>query len=519
MNKTCLICTLGNRDIQFKKEYENELKDILGNILDKNKDHDSNDLIIAKGNFLEYSKKILDNYDRVKDYIVLAIMQTCLDYIKEQLNGTVEKIILVPTNQQNEENVSPNHKAGDTFIEAEIIKRFLEENGFKGKVEIKEARFDASNLDRWFKHILTIIDNNHDIFDKIIFEVSGGVPTSKEAIRLASLFKEKIEVVEVKGKIDNKNMSSFEKQIIKEKVKDLIKNYNYVGALSFKEYYTDDKKILNLIEHLNYRLNFDFDNALKSYNEERLEKLDNENNTIERLKYLILELLDNMEIELRNRNYANFLARVYRLEEAMGQYFVLKWFEKTNTKISYKLSKDAPSSGLIDAKDVGVDNLNKKIESYLKYLANGIKNNKYNNNYHHSGVRKLVNFIEENCKNINNNTINYKININTPLYYKLIKYLYGNYSDEIRVYEKIQKMYKKDYNNLRHTTIVAHGFEGINKGRINDMLKSNGIENCDIDRYFNAIKSEFLKIAIKDNNNGKEENIFDKLNNEIINLL
>lgn len=290
--------------------------------------------ILKKNNFLDHTCKILKNYDSIKNYITLPIIQPCLDYIENQLNGTVEKIILIPTNQQNENDLEDRYKKGDTFIEAEIIKRFLEENGFKDKVVIREAKFNASKLDIWFNHILNIIHNNYEIFDKIIFEISGGVPTSKESIRLATLFKEKIEVVEVSGgNINLENMSSFEKQIIKEKVKDIIKNYNYAGALSFKEYYTDDKKILNLIEHLNYRLNFDFYNALKSHEEERLKKLMRENNTIKKLKYLILELLDNMEIELRNRNYANFLARVYRLEEAMGQYFVLKWFEKRKLKL------------------------------------------------------------------------------------------------------------------------------------------------------------------------------------------
>lgn len=44
----CLICTLGNRDIQFKKEHEQELKNILGDIFDNGKDLDSNELYLKK---------------------------------------------------------------------------------------------------------------------------------------------------------------------------------------------------------------------------------------------------------------------------------------------------------------------------------------------------------------------------------------------------------------------------------------------------------------------------------------
>ncbi|MDK2790376.1 MAG: hypothetical protein PWP15_883 [Methanothermococcus sp.] len=506
----CLICTLGNRDIQFKKEFEHKLKETLGDILDKNNDLDSNELYIKKGNFLDNTRKILEKYNHIQDHITLPIIQSCL-------NKHIEKIILIPTNQQDE-NIDERFKKGDTFIEAEIIKKVLEKKGYLNKVEIKVAKFDASNLERWFNHIHEIINNNYKKFDKLIFEISGGVPTSKEAIRLASLFKNKTEVAEVvNGEVSPANMGFFENRIIKEKVKDLIRNYNYTGALSFKKYYEDDEEVLKLIKHLNYRLNFDFDNAVKYYNEERLKKLRNESNTIKKLEYLILELLDNMEIELKNGNYANFLARVYRLEEAMGQYFVLKWFEKTKTEISYKLGNNPPS-GFVNVKNIGVEDLNNKIRSYLRYLSNGIKFNKPVN---HKGVSKLRSFIEENCKkkdrsgNIitRNGKVEYNICINTPTYKKLIGYLYGYYSSELRTYEKIQKMYKKNYNNLRHTTIVAHGFEGINNEKIRHMLKLNGI-NEDINKYFKSIKSEFFNIVNKD-----EINIFDKLNNEIINNL
>lgn len=160
---------------------------------------------------------------------------------------------------------------------------------------------------------------------------------------------------------------------------------------------------------------------------------------------------------------------------------------------------------------MGVDDLNNKLGSYLKYLVGGIQRG---NSYNPPGIRKLANFIEEKCKKTNNGKTYYRTTINTPLYYELISYLYGNYSDEIRVYEKIQKKYKKNHNNLRHTTIVAHGFEGINKEKINKMLEQNGV-NEDINNYFKSIKSEFFKIA----NSKEKENIFDKLNKEIINHL
>ncbi|MBW9221542.1 hypothetical protein KKP97_00575 [Methanothermococcus sp. SCGC AD-155-C09] len=506
--KNCLICTLGNRDIQFKKEYESNLK-ILENILHKDNDLDSNELCIKRNNFLDNTCKILENYDQIEDYITLPILQPCLDKYKK-----IKKIILIPTDQRNE-NINENHKKGDTFIAAEIIKKFLERRGYSNNIEIKAAKFDASNLEKWFNHIYEIINNNYEEFDKLIFEISGGIPTSKEAIRLASLFKNKIEVVEVvSGKVNPTNMGFFESRIIKEKVKDLIRNYNYTGALAFEGYYKEDKEVLNLINHLNYRLNFDFENALECYREERLEELMNEENTIKKLEYFILELLDNMEIELKNGNYANFLARVYRLDEAMGQYLFLRWFEKTGTKISYRL-RNSPPSGLIIVANIGVDNLNEKLESYLNYLMERIKNN--NIKINHKGVLELKNFIKKNyidekngesCINKEKNRKSY-IKLNIPTYCKLINHFYGDSSSEYKVFIKIHKMYKGDHN-LRHTTIVAHGFKGTNKKKIDETLKRNGV-NEDINKYFKDIRSEFFKLIKRD-----DINIFNKLNGKII---
>ena len=509
--KICLICTLGNRDIQFKKEYrdiiEKKLNDILGKNIITNGKSDTDDLIVNPKGFLESTKIIYDNYDLIKDYMFLPLIEPALNYVHD-----IKNIILVSTNQ-TEVNVDENYKKGDTFIEAKIIKKYLSEKGYN--VLINEARFNASDLDEWFRHIEKIITDNAD-FSRLIFEISGGVPTSKEAIRLASLFKKKIEVIEVaKGRANSKNMTFFEERIIKEKIKELIYRHNYTGVLEFSEYLSDD--VLKIVNHLNYRLNFDFENAINCYDEDRLKNLINEENTIKKLEYLILELLDNMEIELENGNYANFLARVYRLEEAMGQYFVLKWFEKTRTKISYKL-KNNSSCGLIDAKNVGVEDLNNKLKSYLIYLLNGIKQNKYTN---HKGVLKLRNFIENNCKKkdkngniiMRNGNVEYYININTPTYNKLINHLWGNYSNELRIYEKIQKMYKNEEYNLRHTTIVAHGFKGINKDDFKKMLENNGVRDTDIVQHFTKLNNEFHTLAGAD-----DKNIFDKINDTIISI-
>ena len=84
------------------------------------------------------------------------------------------------------------------------------------------------------------------------------------------------------------------------------------------------------------------------------------------------------------------------------------------------------------------------------------------------------------------------------------------------VFNNISKMYKynnrqtnEDYN-LRHTTIVAHGFEGINEDKLNEMLKRNG-ENGKIKSYFEELRKDFYNLTKTD-----DTNIFNEINEKII---
>ena len=516
--KICLICTLGNRDIQFKKEYrdiiEKKLNDILGKNIITNGKSDTDDLIVNPKGFLESTKIIYDNYDLIKDYMFLPLIEPALNYVHD-----IKNIILVSTNQ-TEVNVDENYKKGDTFIEAKIIKKYLSEKGYN--VLINEARFNASDLDEWFRHIEKIITDNAD-FSRLIFEISGGVPTSKEAIRLASLFKKKIEVIEVaKGRANSKNMTFFEERIIKEKIKELIYRHNYTGVLEFSEYLSDD--VLKIVNHLNYRLNFDFENAINCYDEDRLKNLINEENTIKKLEYLILELLDNMEIELENGNYANFLARVYRLEEAMGQYIILSFFDddEIGIIIEYKYQKPRQQSygyfrehpKKLMSKDYYKKlGLSKILASYFKDLNN--KSNKNKAEFY------LLDEILENKIHIRNplDTNNYEYII--PL---ICNYSFENtkkrekYNKLEKIFKNIVHTYKYNNENLRNSTIVAHGFEGINEYKINNVLSKREIHKPISEFFKDDIRGKFYNIVNKNNKN-ENKNIFDEIKEAIISNL
>jgi len=508
-----LICTLGDRDIQFNKNDKEKVEKLLNINLTGNRD-DKEYCVVHPNKFRIDTKKILDNYNKIKKYIQIPLIDKVIDKIE---NKKLEKIYLIATDQEG--IVPEQYSIKDTIYEAKIIKKKLLEK-YNLNVEIVPAEFNAKDLKEWFKLIVDLFNKVlKDDNNEIVIEFSGGMSETREAIRLASLFNNKITVYEI---INNKpvdmNTHFYEQRIAKEKVKDLVKNYNYSGALSlFKGYLPEDVK--EALRYLNYRLNFDFENAkgiaenneiVKEHNY-RLEKIDSVNNTIDKLKYLILELLDNMEIELKRKEYANFLARVYRLEEAIGQYLILKWLSDKNCEIHYPFpNKEKPYRKKPEYLPV---NGKISINRYLAFYFSHLKDGGYENEHERYLANELNKLIQKDK--------DFKIGkeLNTRNIEEIIKIMYNENSEERKMLNNIFIMYKyydnRKSENLRNNTIIAHGFRGVNRDMINDILKKNGI-NKDIEDFFKEdIKERFYKII----GENVEENIFDRINSRIISEL
>ena len=406
------------------------------------------------------------------------------------------------------------------------------------------ANNDISKIRKVFREIKDkYLSKGNLNYEKIVFEVSGGTPQMREALRLLFLLKKNVIFYEVKYEVKDKdkedgkelvsgdNMNFYNFHIFLEKIKSLIDkpNYNYTGALEFwdvvgeylkeneKNSGFDFEKIKEAFEYLNYRLNFDFENAnkiakdneiVKKFND-RLEKIRNENDTIKKLKYLILELLDNMEIELKRGEYANFLARVYRLEEAVGQYLILKWLSDKNCEIHYPPPNKEKKPFRKKPEYLPVMGINRHLVKYFNHLH--LKDRNYKNEHEEYLANEINKLIKEGLK--------IERELNTRSIEEIIKIMYNEDSEERKMLKNIFAMYKYYHNgkgkNLRNNTIIAHGFKGVNREMINEMLAKNGI-NKDIEKFFTEdIKNKFYKIIDED----VEENIFDKINSKIIEYL
>ena len=136
--------------------------------------------------------------------------------------------------------------------------------------------------------------------------------------------------------------------------------------------------------------------------------------------------------------------------------------------------------------------------------------------YENEHEEYLANELNE-LNTLNNFTIGKELN--TRNIEEIVKIMYNDDSEERKMLKNIFAMYKYYHNgkgkNLRNNTIIAHGFKGVNRDMINEMLAKNGI-NKDIEEFFTEdIKNKFYKIIGED----VEENIFDKINSKIIEYL
>ena len=255
MEKICLICTLGNRDIQFKND--NELISLFDEIVGKElnpcrieQNNNNNaksklDYYIIGNNFYDITKKIYEsienneeNYNKLKDgHLKIPMIEPVIK--SELYDGKIKKVVLIASNQSKLLGEDNPHCKKDTIYEAKIIKKYIE-NEYNIEVEIWELQESQVHKIRdVFEELKNKYVKNDDYhignFDKFVFEVSGGTPQMREALRLLFLLNDNIIFHEVnRGSVDNgDNMDFYNFQILLEKIKDLIGNYNYTGALSF----------------------------------------------------------------------------------------------------------------------------------------------------------------------------------------------------------------------------------------------------------------------------------------------
>lgn len=474
-----LIALLGNRDLQFKKE----LKEI--NLEKNGKYH-----IIKKrdSSFKSECEKILKDYDKLSKYFVLPLIEKALEISKQ------EEVLLITTDQKDADE---KYKGNDTIIEGKIIQKYLSER-YNVKTTLEVIDFNVNNFERLISFFKTIFKRYRN--KELFFEISGGVPNIRNPIYLFGTLLDNVKAIylisEDGNVFDVKNSFSelFDLLKIQDSIIKLVKNYNYSGAIDIlPKSESKSIKILKDILILGIdKLNF---NAKIYVNNKYLKEfvyLKDNMNYHEEYIAKIQELIDIIEIQIKQENWQNLVGIIFRLYDALGIYLFYKSL----------INKEIPQKKLKELlKDENFDDI------IIKHVSKT------------ETFKKAKQIYDKNLKKEKEEDY-LKISVGPIFFYCFFKATnekrYKDYLEllEFALYKKSNS--KRNLRSMRNSGIYAHSFKSVTKQDIEETV--GNIEN-----FFNRLKRVSYEII------GKEqgENLFDKLNGffekklneEIINLI
>ena len=456
MNKV-LIATLGTRDIQLKNEYYSSDNTIeaLESFLEKNNNNNIQSSKIRIRDVRNSGRILLDNYDKVKNYLSLPILEPTLKYLQK-----ADLLILIATNQ-------PEKHTNDTLYFAEIAKEWIIQHYANQYPNIDILIVDSSDVIR--------LDSMYDYFAKkfneeplkniadakeLYLHLVGGIDALNNGLRLTCMYlypeklKPELHVNESNSSvIEIKSFSRFLSAQNLRLAEKFAGRYDYAAITQL---IVISKKIRRLAEYAQHRLAFNFkqcDQLLKNIkfeNDEPIIKLhfDKDN----REAYL-KELYFNLYIKYQQENYVDFLSRIFRLHEAYLSLQVKKLLQIDYQPYTWK-------------KNI-LPKLEKKPE--LKdFLDQTFKVN---------GREEKLKYAEDNPS--------------TLVLKKILEFFRNSEefdSDKFEFLETIENL-----SNLRNQSIAAHNFKAITKEEID-----NRIAPLKIADFFNKLK-ELLEITDADN--------------------
>jgi len=419
-------------------------------------------LFKSKRDIYEQSKKLFEENKFSFDAILL---EPILNYIKD--NYTLANIFLFGTEQVN---IHPQ----DSIYIARIVKKILinkfniEENKIK-IIQITKNPADRDEMYNFYEEFLNSINEEISI---TFISLTGGTPAQNEALLLNSTkkFGLKIQAVYLPQNSNNikilkigekiyKNFLMREFNILKEK-------HQYTGAIKLAEEYQLLKNDeIEKLKAINYKLLFDFNNAIKCLEkikecylgEEKL-KIEKEIENLKKIQQgltkkfefnkeyfvvnflLIKELYENMKIKWEEGAYVDFIGRLFRLEEAILRLLFEKYTQTSTAKIKGSFSN----------------------------FASWVKNNK-----------ELLDFLM--IEKIDPN----KIEPNRKILRKILEFWVKkeNRTELACIFNFINKINTPEGNSLaelRNKSILGHGFLGFSKDTIEKYYKRNIFKDIDM---------------------------------------
>lgn len=527
--KNVLIMNLGAQDLQIKADKLEEMIELFSDDEEVKKTLKlvkkvENNFKVSPGDFRKFTNKLLEYYPKGIDFIDFPIIKSIIKKVETVLeNEELQKIILIVTNQND-----INHNGKDTIYLGEIIKKLsadkkleIELNKLIKNVEIvacctKSNPSDYDEMIRFYDKELRKEYNS----DVIFLNITGGTPAMAFGLLYNTSINASCRVIPFYTK-QNTNTSvkfniceTFRKEDDKSRICEFINKNDYMAAKMLLERYNEKyevsknkyQTVLNMVKAAHARIQFDFENASKYIN--KAEDYDSESRFVcdrfiyyikelqnKKNIYLLNELKNNAIYEYENGAYTDFLGRIFRLQEAIYRYILIK------------------------------ENVLEENENNGKPQFTREEKFRYNDSIPKIDIKnvsdRLKNILEQNCKTkftkeeleyinqkIDSQYVKHKPKIDIKYMSDKLKEILVEESKEYELYNYCTKMDK--LKQIRNNSVLAHGYQGVSKAKIDDeigdtieflnnlILKYKKVFNTEInDDEFYEENGEFNKQLIR----------------------
>lgn len=389
----------------------------------------------------------------------ILLLDPVLQKIREKFD--IKGIYLFCTEQ------NPPHPQDTKFI-AHIVKSILcsRYDFDETSINLQIISKNPADYDEMLKLYQAAIDNMPESADRVFVSLAGGTPQQNISAMLESVarFGEKTTMIYTprgsKNAIEHEIGYEIYKRMIAQRVEILKEKKMYgVAADLAAEYDVLNPHEIKMLQAKNHRLLFNFETAQVLFNEvkdkipkhreeiystiDELEKLKNKD-----IHALIRELYENMLVKWEQGAYVDFLGRLFRFEES-----VLRLVFERETGVTTEKRK----GGYAD---------------FIRYI-------KENNN--------ILQFLEKEGIDPNRIEPNRKV-LRKILEFWVKKERKTRLGQIFGFVKKINEPNGNSLADLRNKSILAHGFEGISKDRINKLYGSDDLID-DIKKFINILNA------------------------------
>lgn len=440
-------------------------------------------------------KRLFDSYaDDIARDLSFPIIEPLLNYLINQYSGEEIHLYLFGTDQPD-----PAFQHTDTLYFSRLIARRLPEiMGEKIKTHVKDIKgINPSYYDstyEFYNHLLIDVLSKEENSRTCYVALAGGTPACNTALLLhgVRLFGDRLQVIytpqggePIPIRAGKQILDTFREAVAIERLERL----DFANALPLLEEIQCPDGLRLLVKYSAHRLDFDFRSAQKeledaiSFSDDEtrnfiqsdlrhdLDDLLNEGQSQTRLVALLRELNWNAAICWQHRRYADFLARVYRFQEAVLRYLVEKFFN-----LPTDLSPHAREN-TIQGWEEGIP----AIPGLLDYLEGKSLDWQNNGRMTHKALLSFA--LQPEADIIQDNQ------------HKLLESLVKQVNGLDRLVE------------LRHRTIVGHDFEGVSEASLLEASPENEKKGKNPPNVLNEI---VRKIEVVENSSHRD-NPYEKI--------